>query len=109
MSVRTATRMARLSARAEELGVHLAQLGGTPVGILRSGWLAEISVRLEHGDDRAGITGAERRVVAADHVGRMPLTRFQNGGPELVAAQQRPLAVVDAEFGRAAMVGEFSD
>src|SRR5206468_5929789 len=54
------------AARAEALGEKCAELGGAVVGRVRAQGLAVVPIRREGADDRVGIGGLQRGLVAAD-------------------------------------------
>ena len=91
---------------AEALGEVGVQLTGAAVGVLRADRLAEVPVRLERPHHRVGVTGRHRVLeLADDAAGTRVGTGRQDGRPDLVPADQRPLAAVGTEHHRPVVMG----
>src|SRR5437763_6115002 len=80
------------AARAEAPGEKRAELGRAAVGGVRADGLAVVPVRFEGADDRVGVTGLQRGLVAADDIAGVGGPRLEDGRPQVAPPVDRPLA-----------------
>jgi len=95
------------AARAEARGEEGAELTGAAVRGVRADGLAVIPVRREGAQDRLGIAGRQRGLVAADDIAGAGGSGLENRRPQVAPPVDRPLAAVGAEYHRL-VVGELS-
>ena len=93
------------AARAEAQGKERAQRGGAAVSMVRAERPAEVPIRREGAHHCFGVTGGQRRPVAADYVAGVGLPRLEDRRPDVAPLVDRPLAAVGAEHHRQVVGG----